>query len=294
MSLEKTAMSDSERQRGAVYLVGAGPGDPDLLTVRALRLIQRADVIVHDHLVAPEILDLAGSEVQRIYAGKERGDHTMSQGQINALLVRLASEGKRVVRLKGGDPLIFGRGGEEAEALAENGVSFEIVPGITAASGVSAYAGIPLTHRNYASSCILVAGHLKEGRMDLDWRALARPDQTVVVYMGLLGLPTLCRELIAHGCSPATPAVVVQRGTTSQQRVVEGTLETLPQQVRQARIVPPTLIIIGEVVRLRHKLDWFDPARERPAATISAARDEAEAPNEVPPQTRLPRRARSD
>ncbi|MGC2520599.1 MAG: uroporphyrinogen-III C-methyltransferase [Burkholderiales bacterium] len=281
-------MTDSERQRGAVYLVGAGPGDPDLLTVRALRLIQRADVIVHDHLVAPEILDLARSEAQRIYAGKERGNHTMSQGQINALLVRLASEGKLVVRLKGGDPFIFGRGGEEAEALAENGVPFEIVPGITAASGVSAYAGIPLTHRDHASSCILVAGHLKEGRMDLDWRALARPHQTVVVYMGLLGLPTLCRELIAHGCSPDTPAAVVQRGTTPRQRVVEGTLKTLPQRAQQARIVPPTLIIVGEVVKLRRKLDWFDPARGRPAAAISEER------NEVPPQTRLPRRAMSD
>ncbi len=245
---------------GMVYLVGAGPGDPELLTLRAARLLAEAEVIVFDHLVSDPILEMGSSGAERIYAGKERGNHSLSQMELNLLLVRLARAGRRVVRLKGGDPFIFGRGGEEVEALAEAGIAFEVVPGITAACGIAAYAGIPLTHRDYANSCLFVAGHLKNGSVDLDWDSLARPGRTLVVYMGLLGLPTLCRELAAHGLAPATPAAIVQQGTKASQRTVVGTLATLPQLAQAARLAPPTLIIIGEVVRLQAKLAWYEAA----------------------------------
>ncbi len=243
---------------GTVYLVGAGPGDPDLLTLRAAKLLAEAEVIVYDHLVSAPILELGARAAERIYAGKERGNHTLSQPELNQLLVRLARAGKRVLRLKGGDPFIFGRGGEEVEALAAAGIAFEVVPGITAACGVAAYAGIPLTHRDYANSCLFVAGHLKDGSVDLDWDSLARPGRTLVVYMGLVGLPTLCRELAAHGLPAATPAAIVQHGTTSSQRTVVGTLANLPQLARAARLAPPTLIIIGDVVRLHGILAWYE------------------------------------
>ncbi len=243
---------------GTVYLVGAGPGDPELLTLRAAKLLADADVIVHDHLVSAAILELGRAEAQRIYAGKQRGNHTLSQTELNRLLVQLAREGKRVLRLKGGDPFIFGRGGEEVEALAAAGVAFEVVPGITAACGVAAYAGIPLTHRDYANSCLFVAGHLKDGSVDLDWDSLVRPGRTLVVYMGLVGLPTLCRELVAHGLEDATPAAIVQQGTSSSQRTIVGTLATLPQLALAAHLAPPTLIIIGEVVRLQAQLAWYE------------------------------------
>jgi uroporphyrin-III C-methyltransferase/precorrin-2 dehydrogenase/sirohydrochlorin ferrochelatase len=242
---------------GMVYLVGAGPGDPELLTLRAARLLEQAEVVVYDHLVAAPILDLAQSGAERIYAGKERSNHTMSQSEVNALLVRLARAGRRVLRLKGGDPFVFGRGGEEVEALAAAGIGFEVVPGITAACGVAAYAGIPLTHRDHADSCLFVAGHLRGGKVDLDWDSLIRARRTLVVYMGLLGLPTLCRELAAHGLPEATPAAIVQHGTTPQQRAVVGTLATLPGLALAAQIAPPTLIIIGEVVRLHARLAWY-------------------------------------
>ncbi|MBE0614692.1 MAG: uroporphyrinogen-III C-methyltransferase [Burkholderiales bacterium] len=245
---------------GMVYLVGAGPGDPELLTLRAAKLLNEAEVIVYDHLVSAPILEMGNSGAQRIYAGKERGNHTLVQSDLNQLLVRLAREGKRVIRLKGGDPFIFGRGGEEVEALAAAGIAFEVVPGITAACGVAAYAGIPLTHRDHANSCLFVAGHLKDGSIDLDWDFLARPGRTLVVYMGLLGLSTLCGKLVAHGVPETTPAAIIQHGTTSSQKTVAGTLATLPQLAQSARLAPPTLIIIGDVVRLHAQLDWYESA----------------------------------
>ena len=242
---------------GKVYLVGAGPGDPELLTLRAARLLQEADVVLHDNLVSPAILALLPAGTERVYVGKERDNHALPQEEINALLVRLAREGRRVVRLKGGDPFIFGRGGEEIDTLAAEGVAFEVVPGITAALGVASYAGIPLTHRDHAQACTFVTGHLKDGTMDLDWEALARPRQTIVVYMGLLGLPTLCAQLIAHGAPADLPIAVVQQGTTTRQRVVTGTLATLPALAAAAQLRPPTLTIVGNVVRLRERLRWY-------------------------------------
>jgi uroporphyrin-III C-methyltransferase/precorrin-2 dehydrogenase/sirohydrochlorin ferrochelatase len=219
--------------------------------------------------VSPEILDLVRRDAARIYAGKERSKHVMPQESINQLLVRLAKEGKRVLRLKGGDPFIFGRGGEEIETLASHGIPFQVVPGITAATGAASYAGIPLTHRDYAQSCVFVTGHLKDGSVDLDWLMLARPNQTIVVYMGLLGLSELCRQLIAHGLPAATSAAIIQQGTTHKQRVLTGTLQTLPGLTAAARLTPPTLIIVGEVVKLHGKLAWFEPQRDVDAADIT-------------------------
>lgn len=244
-------------QPGWVYLVGAGPGDPELLTCKAARFITEADVIVYDNLVAPAILELARADVERIYAGKQRGEHALAQEEINHLLVQLAREGKRVVRLKGGDPYIFGRGGEEVETLTADGIPFEVVPGVTAAAGVAAYAGIPLTHREHAQACVFVTGHLKDGSMNLDWPGLARRRQTVVIYMGLMGLPVLCEKLMEHGLPPEWPAAIVQHGTQPSQRTVTGTLATLPALAAAAQLRAPTLIIVGTVVNLRHKLTWF-------------------------------------
>ena len=245
-------------QAGTVYLVGAGPGDPSLLTLRAAQLIGEADVIVYDNLVSTEILAmLARPDVERIYAGKERGNHSLPQEQLNRLLVRLASDNKRVVRLKGGDPYTFGRGGEEVETLVEHGIPFEVAPGITAAAGVAAYAGIPLTHRNYAQACVFVTGHLKDGSMNLDWPGLARRRQTVVIYMGLHGLPVLCEKLIEHGLPPEWPAAIIQQGTTPRHRTVAGKLATLPALAEAAKLKAPNLINVGEVVDLHGKLAWL-------------------------------------
>lgn len=254
-------LSDAQPQ-GEVYLVGGGPGNPDLLTFRALRLMQQADVIVYDNLVTPPVLEMTRRDADRIFVGKQRANHAMRQEEINELLVKLAKEGKRVLRLKGGDPFIFGRGGEEIETLTANQIPFQVVPGITAASGVSSYAGIPLTHRDYAQACVFVTGHLKDGTMNLDWGMLARPNQTVVIYMGLLGLPVLCKQLVAHGLSPDTPAAIVQQGTTPSQKVITGTLNSLPQLATDAQLKPPTLIIVGKVVSLQAKLAWFTPDQE--------------------------------
>lgn len=255
--LPELHIQHGEARPGTVYLVGAGPGDPQLLTLRAAHLIGKADVIVYDYLVAASILDLASPSVERIFVGKRRGDHALPQGELNLLLVTLARQKKRVVRLKGGDPYIFGRGGEEVETLFEHGIPFEVVPGITAAAGVACYAGIPLTHRDYAQACIFVTGHLKDGTMNLDWAGLARRSQTVVIYMGSTGLPILCENLIVHGLPADWPAAIVQQGTTPQQRTITGTLATLPHLAQQAQLTPPTLIIVGEVVKLHDKLAWF-------------------------------------
>jgi uroporphyrin-III C-methyltransferase/precorrin-2 dehydrogenase/sirohydrochlorin ferrochelatase len=246
-------------QHGEVYLVGGGPGDPDLLTFRALRLMQQCDVCVYDKLVSPEVLDLVRRDAELIYVGKSRDQHTLPQEEINQLLARLALAGKRVLRLKGGDPFIFGRGGEEIETLMQQGVPFQVVPGITAANGVSSYAGIPLTHRDYAQACLFITGHLKNGVLDLDWMAMARPKQTVVIYMGLVGLEQICQQLIAHGVPATMPAAVIQQGTTQNQRVVSANLSELASKVAAAKMKAPCLTIIGEVVQLRDTLNWFEP-----------------------------------
>ncbi|NQV98525.1 MAG: uroporphyrinogen-III C-methyltransferase [Rhodospirillales bacterium] len=242
---------------GEVYLVGSGPGDPDLLTFRALRLMQQADVVLHDRLVPDGILELVRRDADRIYVGKKQGDHSMQQQDISRTLVDLAKQGKRVLRLKGGDPFVFGRGGEEIEMLSAEGISFQVVPGISAANGCAAYAGIPLTHRDHAQACVFVTGHAKDDKLDLNWQALIQPNQTVVVYMGLISLAQVMGELIAHGADPKTLVAVVDKGTRVDQRVVTGAIGTIVDAVEKAALTGPAIIIIGSVVSLRDRLEWF-------------------------------------
>jgi len=256
--LIEQALAEWKTPKGEVYLVGAGPGDPELLTLKALRLMQQADVVIYDRLVSPAIMELCRRDATKIYVGKARSNHAVPQEGINALLVEYASKGQRVCRLKGGDPFIFGRGGEEIQELFASGVPFQVVPGITAASGCSAYAGIPLTHRDYAQSVRFLTGHLKEGSPELPWDELVYQNQTLVLYMGLVGLEKICEKLIAHGQRPDMPVALISKGTTPEQKVVVGTLADIASKVEEHHIQAPTLTIIGDVVSLREQLQWQD------------------------------------
>nr|WP_275677924.1 siroheme synthase CysG [Acinetobacter seifertii] len=255
-SMLEQALQEWKAPKGEVYLVGAGPGDPELLTLKALRLMQQADVVIYDRLVSQPILELCRRDATKIYVGKARSNHSVPQDGINALLVEYAQQGKRVCRLKGGDPFIFGRGGEEIQKLFQACVPFQVVPGITAASGCSAYAGIPLTHRDYAQSVRFLTGHLKEGSPELPWNELVYENQTLVLYMGLVGLERICEQLIAHGQRPDMPVALISKGTTPEQKVVVGSLADIASKVTEHQIHAPTLTIIGEVVRLREQLQW--------------------------------------
>ena len=255
-SLEEKVMLE---KTGEVYLVGAGPGDPELLSFKALRLMQKADIVIYDRLVSRPIMNLIRQDAEKIYVGKQRDDHTMPQENINQLLARLALEGKKVLRLKGGDPFIFGRGGEEIESLIKDDIPFQIVPGITAASGCASYAGIPLTHRDYSQACIFVTGHLRDGTVNLNWKMLAHEKQTLIFYMGMHGSKIICEELVKHGLKKQTPAALIVKGTTEDQEVIIGDLESMPEIILKNKIIPPTLLIIGDVVKLHNKLKWFNP-----------------------------------
>jgi uroporphyrin-III C-methyltransferase/precorrin-2 dehydrogenase/sirohydrochlorin ferrochelatase len=255
--LTAVAQGTPRQQQGEVYLVGAGPGDPDLVTFKALRLMQRADVVLYDRLIGEGILNLVRRDAERIYVGKQPHEHTVPQEEISRMLLRLAQEGKRVLRLKGGDPFVFGRGGEEIDLLAEAGIPFQVVPGITAATGCAAYAGIPLTHRDHAQVCIFVTGHSKDGRLDLDWQTLLQPNQTVAVYMSLAHLAELTRAFIAKGAAPSLPAALIDNGTRPNQSVVIGTLDNLAAKVAASGVKGPAILIIGAVVGLREKLGWY-------------------------------------
>jgi len=244
--LQEAAADGDKPPRGEVYLVGTGPGDPDLLTFRALRLMQQADVVLYDRLIGDGILNLVRRDAERIYVGKMKKDHAVPQEEISNMLIRLAREGKRVLRLKGGDPFVFGRGGEEIATLAENGITFQVIPGVTAANGCAAYAGIPLT-----------TGHEKDGKLNLNWNSLIQPRQTVVIYMGLTSLETITQGFIDNGADPAMPAAIIENGTRAGQRVVTGTLESLADKSTASEIKSPALIIIGSVVTLQDRLSWF-------------------------------------
>ncbi len=254
--------ASGEAPTGEVYLVGAGPGDPDLLTFRAFRLMQQADVVLYDQLVEPAIMDRVRRDAERIYVGKKRANHAVPQEEIGELMVKLAREGKRVLRLKGGDPFIFGRGGEEIEKLAAHRIPFQVCPGVTAAAGCSSYAGIPLTHRDYAQSCVFVTGHGRDGPIQLDWASILRPRQTVAVYMGLAHLDYLTQEFLRHGADPALPVAIVENGTRPNQITLTGTVGDIAAKAAAAGLRGPTIIIVGEVVTLRDKLNWYTPHPE--------------------------------
>lgn len=243
--------------RGEVFLVGAGPGDPDLLTFRALRLLQKADVVLYDRLVSPDVLELARRDAEMVYVGKARADHALPQDNINDLLVHYAQQGKKVCRLKGGDPFIFGRGGEEIDSIAEAGIDFQVVPGVTAAAGCAAYAGIPLTHRDHAQSVRFVTGHRKDGSVSLPWETLVTPGETLVFYMGLVSLPEISKNLVAQGMRSDMPAALISRGTTTQQEVIVGTIGSLPADIAEREVHAPTLIIVGDVVGVYPRYSWF-------------------------------------
>jgi len=253
---------DQLMKTGEVFLIGAGPGDPDLLTLRAFRLLQKADVVLYDALVSEGVMALVPEAVERVYVGKRRANHSVPQNGINQLLVDYAKQGKRVARLKGGDPFIFGRGGEEIETLAEQHVPFQVVPGITAASGCSAYSGIPLTHRDYAQSVRFVTGQLRDGGVDLPWPELVVEGQTLVFYMGLKGLPLICEELIKHGMDINMPVALIEKGTTQDQRVLVSNLTQLPAMIEAEKVMSPSLFVVGRVVSLHDKLAWFTSSRE--------------------------------
>lgn len=256
-ALEQRLSTRNTETLGEVYLVGAGPGDPDLLTFKALRLMQQAEVVLYDRLVSEPILEMVRRDADRIYVGKKRSEHALPQPQINQLLLQLAQEGKRVLRLKGGDPFIFGRGGEEIDLLAENNIPFQVVPGITAASGCAAYAGIPLTHRDYSQSVRFITGHLKDGQLNFRWEEFVNNQQTLVFYMGLVGLKQICEKLIEYGKPAHTPAALIERGTLPEQVVHLSTVAELPEIVANNEVHAPTLLIIGDVVNLHDKLGWY-------------------------------------
>ena len=245
------------KKTGEVFLVGAGPGERDLITIRALHLMQKCDVCIYDNLVSKDILELVRRDADLIYAGKKKDQHTLSQDKINNLLIKFAKQGKKVLRLKGGDPFIFGRGGEEIESLMKNKILFQVVPGITAANGIATYSGIPLTHRDHAQSCLFLTGHLKDGTIDFEWPKLIVENQTLVIYMGLLSLNELVEKLLKHGMIKEMPIAIIESGTTSKQRVLVAKLSNIRSKVKKSKIKSPALIIVGSVVNLRSKLNWF-------------------------------------
>ena len=256
--IEEQLRNDSSKNTsGEVYLVGGGPGDPELLTLKALRLMYKCDVVLYDRLVSKEVLDKVRPDADFISVGKSESEHTVEQHKINEMLILLAKEGKKVLRLKGGDPFIFGRGGEEIDELAKSDIPFQVVPGVTAASGCGSYAGIPLTHRDHSQSVRFLTGHLKDGKLDINWRSLNNKQETLVFYMGLLSLPTICEELIKHGMSSGMPIAAIEHGTTNNQRVVTSTLDKICLEVLALELKSPTTLIIGEVVKLRAQLNWF-------------------------------------
>lgn len=261
--------SKQSLQPGEVALVGAGPGDPELLTLKALNCLQQADVVLYDYLVSDEIMALIPSETILVCVGKRAGHHSVPQEKTNQLLVDFAKQGYKVVRIKGGDPFVFGRGGEELEVLADAGVRFQVVPGITAAAGATAYAGIPLTHRDYAQSALFVTAHLKEESDDMDWSTLARGNQTLVIYMGLMKSHYIQNQLIKHGRAASTPIAIIERGTQIQQKVFTGELSQLSELSKEAQA--PSLIVVGEVVRLSQKLDWFLSSTEFNKSAIASS-----------------------